>query len=72
MYMLLLSLVPSAPVVKNITAIDSESVHIEWNIPTDTNGILSIYTISFTVDDGTVSSLEVPSKGQDVSHSFIK
>ena len=72
MYYAIVYLVPSAPVVKDITAIDSESVQIEWYIPTDTNGILSIYTISYTVDNGPEKSLVVQFNGQNVSYSCIK
>ena len=68
----LYSLVPSAPVlVKDITAIDSESVYIEWYMPTDTNGIVSVYTISYTVDDSPENTLVVAFNGQNVSHSCI-
>ena len=68
----LYSLVPSAPVVKDITAIDSESVYIEWYMPTDTNGIVSVYTISYTVDDSPENTLIVAFNGQNVSHDCIK
>ena len=71
--MLCTFLVPSAPVVKDITAIDSESVHIEWYIPTDTNGILSFYTILYyTTESGSETNLIVPFIEQNVSHSCIK
>ena len=68
----LYSLVPSAPIVKDITAIDSESVYIEWNMPTDTNGIVSMYTISYIVDDTAENTMIVAFNGQNVSHSCIK
>ena len=68
---LYIHLVPSVPVVKDITAIDSESVQIEWHIPTNTNGILSIYTISYIVDNHPKRSLIVPFNGQNVSHTCI-
>ena len=66
----LLYLVPSAPVVKDVTAIDSESVQIEWYIPTDTNGIVSIYNISYAADDGSEKNLIVPFNGENVSQSL--
>ena len=66
----LLYLVPSAPVVKDVTAIDSESVQIEWYKPADTNGIVSIYNISYTADDGSEKSLIVPFNGENVSQSL--
>ena len=63
-----LSVVPTAPIVKDITAIDSGSVHIEWYIPTDTNGVLTSYTVSYTIEDDPEISLEVPFNGQNVIH----
>ena len=68
--MQLFSLVPSAPVVKEITAIDSGSVRIEWYIPTETNGELTIYTISYTVENGPERSLIVLFNGHNVSQSY--
>ena len=64
------SLVSSAPVVKNITAIDSKSVHVEWFMPNETNGIVSIYTISYATEDGLEKSLIVHFDGQIVSQSL--
>ena len=65
-------LVPTAPVVKSITAIDSESVRIEWNIPADTNGVITIYTIYYIIENGPERSLIVSFNGQDVSHDYTK
>ena len=62
-------LVPTAPAVKGITAIDSESVHIEWNIPTNINGILTNYTISYTIENGSERNVTVPFNGQNVSNT---
>ena len=67
----LLSLVPSAPVVNYMTAIDSESVLIEWYMPTNTNGILSIYTISYNTENGVERNLIIPFNGQNVSQFYI-
>ena len=66
----MISVVPSAPIVKDITAIDSGSVHIEWYIPKDTNGKLTMYTISYTVENGPERSLIVLFNGQNVSQSY--
>ena len=65
------SLVPSAPVVKHITAIDSESVHIEWYMPANTNGILSIYTISYDTENDPERNLIVPFNGRNVSRCYV-
>ena len=51
-----------------MTAIDSESVHIEWYMPIVTNGILSIYTITYIVENGPEKNLIVSFNGQNVSH----
>ena len=66
------SVVSNAPLVKDIIAIDSGSVHIEWNIPTDIKGVLSFYTIFYSIENGPERSLMVPFNGQDVSHSHIE
>ena len=63
--------VPSAPVIKNLTVISSGSVHVEWNIPADTNGVLTIYTISYSNENGLVKTFIVPFNGQNVSYSYI-
>ena len=64
-------LAPTAPIVKDITAIDSGSVRIEWNIPADTNGVLTIYTIYYIIENDPERSLIVPFNGQPVSHSCM-
>ena len=70
MLLILFSLVPSAPVVKDITAIDSHSVHIQWYMPTNTNGILSTYTIYYTIDGGSETSVTVAFNGYNVSCKY--
>ena len=67
LYYCVLYIVPSAPVIKDLTPIDSESVHVEWNIPIVNYGIITIYTIYYTIENGPERSLIVPSNGQDVS-----
>ena len=52
-------------------AIDSESVHIEWYMPTNTNGILSIYTIFYNAENGVERNLIVAFNGQNVSQFYI-
>ena len=63
--------VPSVPIIKNLTIINSGSVHVEWNIPADTNGVLTLYTISYSDENGSVKSFIVPFNGQNVSYSYI-
>jgi len=67
----LLSLVPTAPLVKDLTVIDSVSVYVEWEIPLSTNGALTFYTISYTVDNSPVRNVIVPFNGENVSHKHI-
>ena len=47
-------------------------MRIEWNIPADTNGVLTIYTVYYIIENGPERSLIVPFNGQDVSHNYIK
>ena len=54
--------------IRDLTVINSESVHIEWNIPAETNGALTIYTVLYTVENGPKRSLIVDFNGQNVSH----
>ena len=42
---------PNPPVVLSFTAIDSESVNVTWRAPTQPNGVLISYTITYTIDD---------------------
>jgi len=46
------------------------SVHVEWNIPISTNGVLTFYTISYATDNGPARSLIVPFNGENVSHKI--
>ena len=38
----------------------------------ETNGIVSIYTIYYIIENGPERSVMVPFNGRDVSHSYIK
>ena len=60
------SVAPTAPIVRDVTAVDDESVRIQWNIPMDTNGVLSMYTIFYTIENGPERNITVPFNGQDV------
>ena len=51
----------------NVTAIDSTSVRVEWSIPTNPNGMLTIYTIMYNVEGGSSRTVNVPYNGQLVS-----
>ena len=41
-------------------------------MPTDTNGIISMYTISYIIDDGSEKSIIVTFNGENVSHTHVK
>ena len=44
----MLYLVSSAPVIISVTAIDSHSVHVTWRAPAEPNGVITVYTITYT------------------------
>ena len=56
-----------------MTAIDSTSVRIEWSKPTDPNGILSIYTITYIIEGSGSTTENIPYNGQPVSdiHAWV-
>ena len=57
--------------MKDLTAIDSGSVHVEWNKPEVNYGIITMYTIYYTIENGLERSLIVLPNGQDVSSNYI-
>ena len=67
MYSLYINSAPSPPVINAVTAIDSTSVQVEWSIPTNPNGMLTIYTIMYNVEGGSSRTVNVPYNGQPVS-----
>ena len=58
---------PSPPVIDEVTAIGSTSVRVEWSIPTNPNGILTIYTIMYNIEGGSNRTVNVLYNGQLVS-----
>ena len=58
---------PSPPVITAISAIDSASIRIEWSLPANPNGMLTVYTITYNVDGGVMRTVYVPYNGQPVS-----
>ena len=58
---------PSPPVINAVTAIDSTSVRVEWSIPTNPNGILTFYTITYNIEDDDSRTVNIPYNGQLVS-----
>ena len=59
--------VPSPPIINEITAIDSTSVRVQWSIPNSINGILTTYTIVYSIEDGNNITVNVPYNGLLVS-----
>jgi len=49
------------PVILSVTTIDSQSVNVTWRAPTQPNGVLISYTITYTIDDNSSeATLTVP------------
>jgi len=44
---------PNPPVLLSGTTIDSQSVRVQWRAPTQLNGIITNYTITYTANDKT-------------------
>ena len=55
---------PSPPLINTVTAIDSTSVRVEWSIPINPNGILTFYTITYSIEIGVSTTVDVPYSGQ--------
>ena len=62
---------PSPPVINAVTAIDSTSVRVEWSMPPNPNGILTVYTITYSIEGNNNRAINIPYNGQPVSTSYI-
>ena len=62
---------PSPPVINAVTAINSTSVRIDWSMPTNPNGILTVYTIAYNVEDSNSRTVNILYNGQPVSSYTI-
>ena len=62
---------PSPPVINAVTAIDSTSVRVEWSMPTNPNGMLTVYTITYNIEGGDSINVKIPYNGQPVSILYI-
>ena len=49
-----MNIAPDPPLINAVTAIDSTSVRVEWSIPTSPNGMLTIYTIMYNIEGGSI------------------
>ena len=58
---------PSPPVITEVTAIDSVSVRVEWSKPTNPNGVLTIYTITYNTEGRIMRTVNIPYNGKLVS-----
>ena len=58
---------PSPPVITAVTAIDSASIRVVWSIPTNLNGMLTIYTITYNTEGDVMRIVNVPYNGKPVS-----
>ena len=63
--------VPTPPVIKQLTVIGSRSVYVEWNRPVNFYGILSHYTIIYVTENVT-TNLTTPYNGIEVSTHHIR
>ena len=57
--------VSSVPVITSVTAIDSFSVHVMWTSPSQPNGVITDYTITYIIGE-IVNTVNVPSSGVTV------
>jgi len=58
--------VPNPPVIDDVTNISSSVVRVTWTRPTNPNGILLTYTITY-VNNGDTRSQTVNYNGEEVS-----
>ena len=58
---------PSPPVITAVTAIDSASIRVVWSIPTNLNGMLTIYTITYNTEGDVMRIVNVPYNEKPVS-----
>ena len=58
---------PSPPIINEIIALDSTSVRVLWSVPNNLNGILTTYTIVYSIEGGNNITVNVPYNGQLVS-----
>ena len=65
-YFITSSTVSSAPVITSVTAIDSFSVQVIWSAPTDPNGVISGYTITYSIEE-ILNAINVSFNGETVS-----
>ena len=63
-------IVSSPPVITMVTAIDFTSVRVEWNMPTNVNGMLTIYTITYNIEGGDNRTVNIPYNKQLVCNSI--
>ena len=57
------------PVILSLTTIDSQSVRVTWRTPTQPNGVLISYTITYTAGGKTITTT-VPYGGNVNEHSM--
>ena len=66
-----MTIAPSPPVINAVTAINSTSVRVEWSIPINPNGILTVFTITYNTEESDSTTENVPYSGQLVSRLCI-
>ena len=67
----MISAVSSAPIITSVTAIDSYSLHIMWTVPTEPNGIITNYTITYYIGAlNMIITVNIPFNGETVSNKY--
>ena len=46
--------------ILSITAIDTQSVQVTWRAPTQPNGVITTYTITYNIDGGSFINVSIP------------
>ena len=68
--MMILSAAPSPPEITMVSEGIINTVRVTWNRPTELNGILASYTISYDINDS-ILSVTVNYNGQEVRKNYI-
>ena len=63
--LIILTLVPSPPVINTVSDNITSTVRVTWNRPTELNGVLVSYTVSYDINGG-VMTVTVVYNGEEV------
>ena len=68
--LIILTLVPSPPVINTVSDNITSTVRVTWNRPTELNGVLVSYTVSYDINGG-VMTVTVVYNGEEVGMCTI-